>query len=139
MNGIISFPNRLNDIKNHLGISSERKFAEAIGISYSNYQSYKRGSSPSLDKLIDILSNVKNLNPDWLVFGNGLMFKESEITHLIEEEENELALNRADFEFLKQQVRDLTEINKNLSYIVREKSTAGTARIAPVGKGKSIP
>lgn len=127
-----SFFDRLMQLKTSLGIDSERSFAKAIGLTYGNYNSYKTGSSPSLNKLVSILTSIDNLNTDWLIFGSAPMFKESdkikEMPHDIGDEiENELVLKREDFEFLKKQVSDLTEINKNLSSVIREKNTADTA------------
>lgn len=127
-----SFFDRLMQLKSSLGIDSERSFAKAIGLTHGNYNSYKAGSSPSLNKLINILSSIDNLNPDWLIFGSEPMFKESKNikvtpSETLEDSDNKLKLRREDFDFLKKQVADLTEINKNLSYIVREKNTAGTA------------
>lgn len=127
-----SFFDRLMQLKSSLGIDSERSFAKTIGLTHGNYNSYKAGSSPSLNKLINILISIDNLNPDWLIFGSEPMFKESKNikvtpSETLEDSDNKLKLRREDFDFLKKQVADLTEINKNLSYIVREKNTADTA------------
>ena len=69
-----SFTDRLVYLQDCLKIKSGRSFASRIGISHGNYQSYKKGSQPTLDKLINILTSVDNLNTDWLIYGKGEVF-----------------------------------------------------------------
>jgi len=71
-----SFSARLDYLQKTLKASSGRSFANSIGITNANLQSYKKGSQPSLDILIKILSNVENLNPEWLLLGKGDVFIE---------------------------------------------------------------
>lgn len=69
-----SFADRIKKLHEVLGISSQQAFADKIGITKGNYNSYLTGSQPSLDKLNNILTNVENLNPNWLILGEGEMF-----------------------------------------------------------------
>ena len=70
----ISFTDRLDYLQDCLQIKSGRSFASRIGITHGNYQSYRKGSQPTLDKLINILTSVENLNPYWLMYGRGEIF-----------------------------------------------------------------
>lgn len=79
-----SFYERLAEIKKYLNIKSDRSFAQKIGISPENIKSYKKGSQPSLSILVDILSNIEGLNPEWLLTGTGSMFVDEEEEELFE-------------------------------------------------------
>lgn len=69
-----SFADRLIALKDRLKIKSQQDFADRIGITKGNYNSYLKGTQPSLDKLINILTNIEGLNPNWLMKGEGEMF-----------------------------------------------------------------
>lgn len=137
MDTTTSFYDRLMLIKDYLNIKTDRQFAPAIGISYQNFTSYKRGSQPSLNILTNILSTVKGLNPEWLLFGRGAMIleednfmqtREPEIYY--ENRKNEVRITKEEFLEMKKQISELITTNKNLSEVVREKNfpeTAGSA------------
>lgn len=74
MNVSSLFYDRLRRLQELLNISSGRQFVEKLGISNENLMSYKRGGQPSLGKLVDILTNVEGLNPDWLIMGKPPVF-----------------------------------------------------------------
>lgn len=76
MNVNNSFADRLKILRDLLEVKREEDYLEKMGITRNNFKSYSRGSQPSLDKLANILSSVKNLNSDWLVSGKGEMFKD---------------------------------------------------------------
>lgn len=69
-----SFAERLITLKERLKIKSQQEFSDRVGITKGNYNSYLKGVQPSLDKLVNILTNVENLNPNWLIKGEGEMF-----------------------------------------------------------------
>lgn len=69
-----SFKDRLGYLQDCLKVKSGRSFASRIGITHANYNSYMKGSQPTLNKLIKILTSVENLNPDWLLYGRGEVF-----------------------------------------------------------------
>ncbi|MFA5651198.1 MAG: hypothetical protein WC914_08685 [Proteiniphilum sp.] len=69
-----SFSDRLTYLQDLLEIDTGRSFAKKIGITHGNLQSYKKGSQPRLDKLINILTSVEDLNPVWLLYGEGEVF-----------------------------------------------------------------
>lgn len=62
------------------GINSTR-FAERIGVQRSSISHILSGrNKPSFDFIIKILENFPSLNPDWLLRGKGLMYR-NEIPH----------------------------------------------------------
>ena len=55
------------------GDQNQNEFAEAIGISVASISRYERGvGAPDLD-IIDKICSKFDVNPKWLVFGEGLM------------------------------------------------------------------
>ena len=55
------------------------KFAEEIGVQRSSISHILSGrNNPSFDFIQKILTRYKNLNADWLILGNGQMFKKPE-------------------------------------------------------------
>ena len=55
------------------------KFADEIGVQRSSISHILSGrSNPSFDFIQKILTRYKNLNADWLILGNGQMFKKPE-------------------------------------------------------------
>ncbi len=58
---------------------SPTKFADEIGVQRSSVSHILAGrNNPSFDFIQKILSRYKNLNSDWLILGNGEMFKKIE-------------------------------------------------------------
>lgn len=134
MDTTTSFYDRLMLIKDYLDIKSDRQFAPAIGITYQNLTSYKRGSQPSLTILTNILSTVKGLNPEWLLFGRGdMILQEESLTEMREPDiyydnkKAEVRITKEEFLEMKRQISDLITTNKNLSAVVREKNLSDNA------------
>ena len=90
-----SFADRLNHLKDCLKIESGRKFAEHIGISHGNYQSYLKGALPKMNVLVNILSSINGLNPLWLLRGDLPVFVEIYKTDKVEL--SVLAKNQAEY------------------------------------------
>jgi transcriptional regulator with XRE-family HTH domain len=66
---------RLVQLLNAEGINSTR-FAERIGVQRSSISHILSGrNKPSYDFIIKILENFPAVNPDWLLRGKGLMYK----------------------------------------------------------------
>lgn len=134
MDATTSFYDRLMSIKDYLNIKSDRQFAPAIGITYQNLTSYKRGSQPSLNILTNILTSVEGLNPEWLIFGSGPMILQDEKLMVAREPDiyydtrkTEVRITKEEFLEMKKQISDLIITNKNLSAVVREKNLSDNA------------
>ncbi|MDR2979140.1 MAG: helix-turn-helix domain-containing protein [Bacteroidales bacterium] len=66
---------RIKAVQDYLGLSTAQ-FADKIGLNRSNLTHiYSGRNQPSLDVTKKILNTVKEINPEWLVMGNGEMFK----------------------------------------------------------------
>jgi transcriptional regulator with XRE-family HTH domain len=54
------------------------QFAEEIGVQPSSISHIISGrNNPSLDFIIKMLGKYSNINPDWLLFGNGEMYRDN--------------------------------------------------------------
>jgi len=54
------------------------QFAEEIGVQPSSISHIISGrNNPSLDFILKMLGKFGNINPDWLLFGNGEMYRDS--------------------------------------------------------------
>lgn len=126
------FFNRLIAIMQYIKAPSQRRFAENIGISFSKFQSYQRGSLPGIDVLNIILSNIPEISPEWLISGTGEMIKKKVKQSLVETSEDvetliEVVKNQKDEiqelkAMLKEKDKQLGElIQTNLMLLVREK------------------
>lgn len=62
---------RLEDFRREINVT-QREFATLAGI---NPDSYKKYDNPSFDKLEAILNAYPNLSAEWLMRGEGSMFK----------------------------------------------------------------
>lgn len=66
---------RIKAVQDYLGLSTAQ-FADKIGLNRSNLTHiYSGRNQPSLDVTKKILNTVKEINSEWLVMGNGEMFK----------------------------------------------------------------
>lgn len=135
-----SFRDRIIFLREHSGAKTDKIFAKMTGISVENFQSYKRGSTPSIEKLSDILNNIEGLSAEWLVFGKGEPFpKENEEsintgTSAVNFDRDEFIEMKAKYDFmtkeydyLKNELSKTTETNRNLSAVINEKNIAGSA------------
>lgn len=54
------------------------QFAEEIGVQPSSISHIISGrNNPSLDFILKMLGKYSNINPDWLLFGNGEMYRDT--------------------------------------------------------------
>ena len=60
------------------GIAKETFFSE-LGISYSNFKGKGAKSELGSDKVVQILTNYSEINPEWLLMGSGSMLKDMSI------------------------------------------------------------
>lgn len=72
--------NRINEVRDHYRLSN-RGFAAAIGTKPAATNNYLNGTKePSLEFIMAILSKYVDISADWLLRGEGGMFKESKPT-----------------------------------------------------------
>jgi hypothetical protein len=118
------FFDRLNLIQDHLLITKQREFARSIGIEFSKYQTYRKGSSPSIDVLDVILSKQGWINAEWLITGNGDMIK----SEMVYSEDDPWKLIREQNE----EIRTLIKENSRLEFLLEanniEFSKKGSSR-----------
>jgi len=68
---------RIVKILTNEGISPS-KFSDKIGVTRSSISHILSGrNKPSLDVITKILTNYKNINPEWLILGKEPMYKEN--------------------------------------------------------------
>ncbi|HUX97689.1 MAG TPA: helix-turn-helix transcriptional regulator [Bacteroidales bacterium] len=71
---------------------SSAQFAEEIGVQPSGISHILSGrNNPSLDFVLKMLEKYRNISTDWLLFGNGPMYKEGKIQSLFD---NSAPVNR---------------------------------------------
>ncbi len=72
---------RINEIRDYYRLSN-RKFAEAVGGRPAGTNNYLNGTrEPSLDFVDKILSTYVDISAEWLLRGEGSMFKEEKPTY----------------------------------------------------------
>ena len=60
---------------------SATKFADTIGITRSSMSHIVSGrNKPSMDMVQKILQHYPEVNPDWLILGQGDMFRQKKVT-----------------------------------------------------------
>ncbi len=70
---------RLKEVRKKLELN-QTKFADSIGFKQSNYSRYESGVHEAPISLIENMRNRYNINPDWVITGNGPMFLEKAST-----------------------------------------------------------
>jgi transcriptional regulator with XRE-family HTH domain len=86
---------------------SSAQFADEIGVQPSSISHIISGrNNPSLDFIMKMLTKYPALSTDWLLFGNGQMYREKQINDLFDYEANdnpetlkELPENKSDDDF----------------------------------------
>ena len=69
---------------------SSAQFAEEIGVQPSSISHIISGrNNPSLDFIVKMLNKYPALSTDWLLFGKGKMYKESELNSLFDAQPSE--------------------------------------------------
>ena len=64
---------------------SKKKFCEITGISYGNITGKSVESAIGSDQIVAILVKFPNLNPDWLLLGEGEMIRKKETESSVSE------------------------------------------------------
>lgn len=100
---------------------SNSKFAEMIDIQKSSVSHFLRGrNNPSLEVVVKILKTFKEINPDWLLLGEGTMYKseaKNESPPTLFHTENE--------------VNTVEEKSNELDKSLAETSTENTKKVEP--------
>lgn len=68
--------NRLKLLRKELQLTQE-EFAKSIGLGKSSIAMIETGERTLLDRHIKLICTLWNVNPNWLVYGNGQMFNSS--------------------------------------------------------------
>ena len=130
MNVTDSFADRLKILRDWLEVKREQDYIEKMGITRDNFKSYTRGSQPSLDKVANILSSVENLNPEWLVMGEGEMIRKKDKKK--DEQEKDLEYFKDLVNSQQETIRAQSKSIENLS----SKGGNGTADNAKIAHAK---
>ena len=118
-----SFIDRLTYLYNQSEVASWRKFAENIGITNGNINSYKKGAQPTLDRLINILTNIDNLNPGWLIKGDEPIFISNSLDSSIVSEPEEKYLSMRE-EVIRSQQRTIESQQVTIKNLIEKNNTA---------------
>ena len=68
---------RFKQVRKVLGIS-QKEFANTLGIGLTTLKDYEKGKFPPKTEVIQKLTHLFNINPTWLLTGQGSMFLEVE-------------------------------------------------------------
>ena len=67
---------RIRQVRQTLGLT-QSVFAERIGISKSHLSSIERGEREAIDRTLQSINNIFNVNKEWLRTGEGSMYDET--------------------------------------------------------------
>lgn len=102
---------RLKEFMDHKGITIAA-FERSIGMSNASFgKSLKNGKAIGTDKLENILSVYKDINPDWLLTGEGSMLREERSEGIIHED-SQVPTPKPDESILYNMYKDLMEEKK---------------------------
>ena len=65
--------NRIKEVRKHLNLSQE-SFGKRLGVSRSVINNLERNVTELKEPLFELFCNTFNVNPEWLLKGNGEMF-----------------------------------------------------------------
>ena len=82
---------RINLLLNELGYKSKRAFASKIQMSQTSFNDIINGAEPKYSTLLKILKAEPSVSPDWLLTGEGDMFK---CIQKLENANNNVAIGR---------------------------------------------
>lgn len=106
MDNISPIKDRILYFIKKIGIT-KTEFCSKTGMSYNNLKGKSLISEIGSDKIYDILTEYKDLSPEWLVTGNGKML-------LSEYADGEIEQKNKDGEFLKKYISKLESENELL-------------------------
>lgn len=95
---------RLIELIKALGMS-QRRFEQACGFSNGYINNIKKSIQP--DKLQSIVLNFPNVNPGWIMTGDGSMMRQR--TYETEEEGRSTADRQGEYEQLRREIDELKE------------------------------
>lgn len=92
---------------------SKQEFFRKTGLNYSNFTGKSKESDLNSKSVAEILLIYNEINPMWLLTGNGSMLKENNLTTPPPEDTGQIALLQQENAFLKEKIH-LLEENKTL-------------------------
>ncbi len=69
------FSNRLNELIDEYAEGNIMEFSMLIDVTYSTIKSWREISEPRLSHLVSIVKNLKDINPEWLITGDGPKYR----------------------------------------------------------------
>lgn len=115
---------RLKKLRESLG-HSQKEFSDLMGVSLQVYQRYEYEKQvPGADKVARLLDNLKDVNPTWLLTGEGPMFL-NEIPQIpgIEDDEREILRILREYPQLKPKILKLLKGIKTVDEAMEEIKT----------------
>ncbi len=117
--------NRIIKILTTEGISPS-KFSDKIGVTRSSISHIlSNRNKPSLDVITKILTNFKNINPEWLILGKDPMYKTVIQTSLFDKidslKSNDININKSTEDTIDKTIDDIPEETK-IKKIVQNKT-----------------
>ncbi|HEY4786238.1 MAG TPA: helix-turn-helix transcriptional regulator [Bacteroidales bacterium] len=108
---------RINKFLNQEGLSAT-KFADEIGVQRSSVSHILSGrNNPSFEFIQKILIHYKNLNADWLLLGNGSMYKKVEQMNLFTPQPSMPAVKHSDLFQKPEEKLSSPESDKNVQSV----------------------
>ena len=109
---------------------SSAQFAEEIGVQPSGISHILSGrNNPSLDFVLKMLDKYKNLSTDWLLFGNGQMYKTGSADTLFSDSTAIEPIKRKDeYENPKDPIGRQTEHNEEINNFTAVPNMPGSGR-----------
>lgn len=140
---LTSIKDRILQIADFKRVAKEKFFKE-LDFNYSNFKGNAKKSSLSADSLAKILTIHSDINPDWLIFGTGQIFRSKNIdqnnTVLVNEMTNEYKKNDEEKNKLMREIRlleDTVELQKFKIHTLQKQLEEQAAQFQP--KNKNYP
>ena len=93
---------------------SKNRFCDMVNVSYTTFSSaILQDRNLNLDIILSLFNEFSDINPDWLLLGNGKMLRETV---------NNPGINESDLtKYMLQRIEDLIKENTELKYQLKEK------------------
>lgn len=95
--------NRLKKIRKNFGLT-QQEFADRLGLKRAAYANYEIGRNTLNYSYIKLICGEFNINEEWLISGEGDMFKETNIS-LLYKLKNKYGLSNLEFTLLKEYLK----------------------------------
>ncbi len=113
------FKDRLSELIYREKLNSS-SFADALGIARQNVSQYLKGTNPNMDFFNKLRTNFKNVNLNWLIWGEGSIYIDmsEEISMVAESNINYKPQKNDDI-----MVEQLVTLRKMVDYLLQENTT----------------